>query len=152
MFMGWMTGWMCRKIEQQIVSQFGHFLEFLMFQDLPASFLIIDEPVVLKFSTNSSIDFLSGTASFWCDTKWPQKILCSNYKFPNLKKFQQQTYSVYHSKPWLYLIIFRKKELIRHLLDGTTIATCLSSLAPYRCHFEMWEIFLLHSTTRFYYF
>ena len=31
--------------------------------------------------------------------------------------------------------------MVRHLLDGATIATCLNSLAPHKWLFKMWKVF-----------
>ena len=39
-------------------------------------FLLINKHVVLKFSTNRSINFLSRTASFWHNIKSEWKVLC----------------------------------------------------------------------------
>ena len=40
----------------------------------------------VEFSTHSSINFLSETARFRLNIKWPRKTLCSDYRFPSLKK------------------------------------------------------------------
>ena len=58
-----------------------------------------------------------------------------------LKTFQQQTYSVHQSKRWSELIISWKK-VVWHWLNVTTNSTWLSSIAPIKWQFKMWEVFL----------
>ena len=55
---------------------------FSLVQVLVVCLLLIVEPVVLKFSTYNSIDFLSCIASFQCNVKW----VWNNHQFTNLKK------------------------------------------------------------------
>ena len=115
---------------------------FLCSSALRFSILLTDEPVVLKFSTHSSIGFWSWTASFWCTIKCEQKALCHNYRFTSLKKSFNCKHAVCttpnHDCNWLYL----KKK--RHYLDRATISTYLSSLALHWWQFKMWEVFLSH--------
>ena len=93
----------------------------LLFKGLPGlqdSFLLIDKPVVLKCSTHSRINFLSGTALFRPCMKWGRT--CRNYRFISHKeKFQQQTNG--------QAIILTDIKMVRHYLHGATITTCLTS-------------------------
>ena len=45
-------------------------------RNLPGDFLLIEESIFLKCSTDNSIDFLSWRASFWRNIKWARKALC----------------------------------------------------------------------------
>ena len=47
-----------------------------MIRGLPGGFLLLEKTLLLKFSTYSSINFLSGTALFRRNMKWARKALC----------------------------------------------------------------------------
>ena len=54
--------------------------------------------------------------------------------------FQQQMHGPSHDHNWKKK---KLKKMVRNLLDGAAIATCLSSLVPQRWQFKMWVVFLL---------
>ena len=121
-----------QEIAQQITSQSGHWLEFEYFE-----VFTVDELVVLKFSAHSSIDLLSGTVSFQRNWKWARKALCvAITDSPVFKKrFNSKIIEctgLSHDHSWSCV-----KKMIRYLLDGATITTCLSSLAPHRRWLKM---------------
>lgn len=58
------------------ISKVFHHPEVRELWGFPSDFLLCVEPVTIKCSTNSSIDFLFGTASFRCNLIWGWKDLC----------------------------------------------------------------------------
>ena len=88
------------------------------------SFLLIDEPAVLKFWTHDNIDFLSGAAWFWHNMKWARKALwVAITDSPILKKTHFNS-SVLEFIWWSSLIVY-EKEMIRHYLGRAIITTYL---------------------------
>lgn len=55
-------------------SKVLHHPEVLVLRGFPGGFLLSTEPVALKCSNQSSIDFVSGTESFRCNVKIGRKL------------------------------------------------------------------------------
>ena len=84
---------------------------------------------------------LPGTAWLRRDMKWVRKSLCNNFRF-NSQKNHLSTANIRIALPWVNNGNWSEKKIVRQLLDGAAYATCLSSLAPYRWQFKIYDLFL----------
>ena len=88
--------------------------------------------------------FLSGTASFRPYMKWAWKTLCVVIiDSPVLKKSASAANAQYAPVQAVLLTDHIWKKMVGNL-DGVTITTFISSLAPQRWQFKMSEVFLLY--------
>ena len=96
---------------------------------------------IKKFSTYSNINFLSRTASFRGYMKWARKSL--HVRITESPVWKNVSTANARCAPVQGMIITdcNWKEMIRHSLDGTIIATCLNLLTTYRSSLKCWAYF-----------
>ena len=87
-------------------------------------------------------DFLFRKVSFQCNMKWAQKALCIAITDSPVLKINLKANTCNAPIQARIITDHIGKKMVKHLLDGATIATCPSLFATHKWQVKMWKAFL----------